>query len=191
MARAAGPDLSASSQSLARRVGARIREQRNALGQTLNQTAGAAGISVSHLSSIETGANLPSLPLLARIVAVLGLALNDVLREVGGDGGSISVGRLNDGLPGTETLSHEELQLRVVSLVADPGEQGGCPLATDGAGIFVFVCRGALETTVDGTVTVLETGDSLDADEPRRVSWRVVGAARCVSAWARGPLRAG
>ena len=79
MARAAGPDLTGSSQGLARRVGARIREQRNALGQTLSQTARAADISVSHLSSIETGANLPSLPILARIVAVLGLALNDVL----------------------------------------------------------------------------------------------------------------
>ena len=82
MARAAGDDLTSATPHLAQRVGGRIRARRTSLGQTLTQTAKAAEVSVSHLSSIETGANLPSLPILARVAAALGLTLNEVLRLI-------------------------------------------------------------------------------------------------------------
>ncbi len=190
MARAASDRLSVSSRHLAERLGGRIRERRLALGLTLVQTAAAADVSVSHLSSIETGANLPSLPILARIAAVLELALQDVLREVGGSGGSIQVGRLDEREAGLQRLSDAELQLQVVALGAGPGEQGGCPLATEAYGIFVLVLTGALEVTIDEAVTLLGAGDSLDADLPRHVAWKVVGETRCRSVWAHGPARA-
>jgi transcriptional regulator with XRE-family HTH domain len=188
VARPAGDDLKAESPHLAGRVGGRIRERRTALGQTLTQTAKAAEVSVSHLSSIETGANLPSLPILARVAAALGLTLNEVLRDVGG-GSSIRVERVAEGSPTRHPLSHDDLQLRISALVSGAGEAGDPPIAPDGAELFVYVLDGALEVSVDETMTVLNAGDSLDADEAHAVSWRSAGAARTVSIWARGPLK--
>jgi transcriptional regulator with XRE-family HTH domain len=191
VARAASDDLTLSSRRLAERVGGRLRSRRTSLGLTLAQTARVADVSVSHLSSIETGATLPSLPILARIVAALDLALNDVLRDVGGASDAIRVERLDESARGVHVLSNDDLQLQVVSLVASPGEQGDCPIVLDGAGIFVFVRDGSLEASVDGTVNILAAGDSLHADEPSAVSWRAVGVSRSLSVWARGPLPAG
>jgi transcriptional regulator with XRE-family HTH domain len=190
LARPAGDDLNAPPADLAQQVGGRIRERRTLLGQTLTQTARAAEVSVSHLSSIETGANLPSLPILARVVAALELTLNEVLRDVGG-GSVIRVDRIDETAAGPRVISHDDLQLRIAAVVAEPGEAGECPIALDGAEIFVFVHTGSLEATVGASVTVLQAGDSLDAEEPEQISWRVVGPARSVSIWARGPLKAG
>jgi transcriptional regulator with XRE-family HTH domain len=188
VARAAGDDLTGAPPHLAQRVGGRIRERRTLLGQTLAQTAGAAEVSVSHLSSIETGANLPSLPILARVAAALELTLNEVLRDVGG-GSAIRMERVDDRDPAERLLSHDELQLRVAALVADKGQEGESPLPPDGAEIFIYVRTGSLEVNVDDTVALLHAGDSLDAEEPRRVSWRAAGSPRSVSIWARGPLK--
>jgi transcriptional regulator with XRE-family HTH domain len=187
VARAAGNDLTGVPR-LAQRVGSRIRERRTILGLTLAQTARAAEVSVSHLSSIETGANLPSLPILARVAAALDLTLNEVLRDVGGSS-AIRVDRLDEIAPDERQLSHDELQLRITSLVADPGQTGESPILPDGAEIFIYVRVGSLEATVGETVTVLEAGDSLAAEQPEHISWCVVGASRCVSIWARGPLK--
>lgn len=186
MARAAGDDLTAAPQ-LAQQVGRRIRERRTTLGQTLAQTARAAEVSVSHLSSIETGTNLPSLTILARVATALDLTLNEVLRDVGG-GSVIRVEQIDDASANARLLSHDELQLRIAALVADPGETGESPIPPDGAEIFVFAHTGSLEVTVAGSVTLLQAGDSLDAEDPQQVSWRIVGPERSVSIWARGPL---
>jgi transcriptional regulator with XRE-family HTH domain len=190
VARPAGDDLITVPPGLAQQLGGRIRERRTTLGQTLAQTARTAAISVSHLSSIETGANLPSLPILARIAAALGLTLNEVLRDVGG-GSAIRVDRIDETTTEARVLSHDELQLRIVALVAEPGQTGESPIPLNGAEIFVFVRAGSLEATVGESVTVLQAGDSLDAEEPDSISWRIVGSARTVSIWARGPLKVG
>ena len=190
MARAAGDDLTGAPPRLAQRLGGRIREQRTLLGQTLAQTARAAEVSVSHLSSIETGTNLPSLPILARVAAALDLTLNEVLRDVGG-GTATRVEHVDDVASGERPLSHDELQLRITALVADAGEQGESPLPLNGAEIFIYVRAGSLQATVDETVALLRAGDSLDAEHPERVSWQVVGSSRSVSIWASGPLTDG
>jgi transcriptional regulator with XRE-family HTH domain len=190
VARPPGDDLTAVPEHLAQQVGGRIRERRATLGQTLAQTARAADVSVSHLSSIETGTNLPSLTILARVAAALELTLNEVLRDVGG-GSVIRVDQVDEATADARVLSHDGLQLRITALVADPGQTGECPIPPDGAEIFVFVHTGSLEATVAGSVTMLQAGDSLDAEDPERISWRIVGPARSVSIWARGPLKAG
>lgn len=190
MARAPGDDLTSAPPHLAQRVGGRIRARRTSLGQTLTQTAKAAEVSVSHLSSIETGANLPSLPILARVAAALGLTLNEVLRDVGG-GSSIRVERVDERSPVRQPLSHDDLQLDIAALVCADGETGDSPIPPVGAELFVYVLDGALEVHVDETSTVLNAGDSLDADEAHTASWRAAGRARTVSIWARGPLKDG
>lgn len=190
MARAAGDDLSASAPQIAERIGERIRAQRKKLGWTLVQTAAAAEVSVSYLSSIETGNNVPSLPVLTRIAAVLELSLHELLRDIG-NGNAIRTSHIDGNVVGARLLSHEELQLRIATLICDPGDSGPSPLAPNGQEVFVYVRAGALEVVVDGEPYILRAGDSLDADDPVAVEWRSVLDERTISIWALGPLKTG
>jgi transcriptional regulator with XRE-family HTH domain len=181
--RAPGDDLIDA--PLALRLGGRIRERRNALGQTLVQTAGQAGISVSHLSAVETGGNVPSLGILARIATALDLSLNELLRDVGGDS-AIREERVDASVPGARIVSHDDLQLRIAVVAAEPGERGDAPLPAGGE-LFVHVVRGSFDLTVDGDAHLLRVGDSLDADAPASVTWRCAGRGRAVAVWATRP----
>lgn len=168
------PDLGAS-------VGARLRERRRALGLTLSETARAADISTSHLSSIEIGNSVPSLPILARVVAVLDLSLNEVLRNVGQT--VVRTGTLDPEAPGIRVISHEDLLLDVAHVVSEPGEEGGCPVPTAAHEVFVYVLEGGLEVTVDGSAHELRAGDSLAAAAAEAVGFRT-GGARAAAIWA-------
>ena len=57
-----------------------VRERRQAQGRTLASVAREAGVSVSYLSAIELGTNVPSLPILARLVHALRLTLHELLK---------------------------------------------------------------------------------------------------------------
>ena len=162
-------------------VGERLRERRRALGLTLKEAAHEAGISTSYLSSIEIGRSVPSLPILARVVGVLGLSLHEVLRDVGRT--VVRTGRLETGEPGVRVASHEDLLLEVAFVVSEAGEAGACPVPTSGHEVFVYVLEGALEVTVDGDPYELQAGDSLDVDSPKRLEYRPSGA-RTAAVWA-------
>lgn len=60
----------------------RLRWLRRQSGLTLAQVAARAFISVSHLSDMERGAVLPSLPVLERIAHVYGLSIGECLVNV-------------------------------------------------------------------------------------------------------------
>jgi transcriptional regulator with XRE-family HTH domain len=162
-------------------VGERLRERRGALGLTLKQVAREAEISTSYLSSIETGNSVPSLPILARVVAALGVSLNEVLRDVGTT--VVRTGRLGEGESGTRLLSHEDLLLAVAFVGSEAGERGACPVPTRDHEVFVYVLEGALEVGVDGEDYELQAGDSLDVDSPDRLEYRSLGP-RTVALWA-------
>jgi len=173
-------------------VGERLRERRRALGLTLKEAAQGAGISTSYLSSIETGRSVPSLPILARVVGVLGLSLNEVLRNVGQT--VLRTGRLERREPGVHAASHEDLLLEVAFVVSGPEEPGACPVPTRGHEVFVYVLEGALEVSVDGDAYELQTGDSLDVDSPDRLEHRPLrrGTVAVWAAMVESPgLRAG
>lgn len=161
-------------------VGERLRERRRALGLTLKEAAREAEISTSYLSSIETGNSVPSLPILARVVGVLGLSLNEVLRNVGQT--VLRTGRL-EGDSGVYRASHEDLLLEVAFVVSEAGETGACPVPTTGHEVFVYVLEGALEVVVAGDGYELQTGDSLDVDSPERLEYRSTRP-RTVAVWA-------
>lgn len=173
---------------LGRRLGSRLRERRNALGLTLAQTAGNAGVSVSHLSAVETGGNVPSLGILARIAAALDLSLNELLRDIGGES-AVRNDHVDQASPGARVISHGDLQLEIAVVVGEPGQRGGAPLEGLGRETFVYVVRGALEIRIDGQTYELRAGDSLDADGPTETTWRCAGRGRTVSVWAVGPGR--
>ena len=178
-------------EGLARRLGSRLRERRLALGRTLADVAGEAALSVSYLSAVEKGANMPSLPVLARLVHALRLTLHELLREedrVVVRAGDIAVER-----PGAEPLHHPDLRLRVSALVSEPGERGAAPLSVPGATVFVFVERGALLVEVDGAPYALGAGDALDAVDVHDIRWESLGETPTLSVWgaSRARSRAG
>lgn len=181
MARDAGDSLILEESSLAQRVGRRLRDRRKGRGQTLAEVAQAAAVSVSYLSAVEKGVNQPSLPVLARIVHALDLAIADVLRAEGEN-------RLRrdcvDEVPGARTLSHPGLQLDVQSIVCEGGDRGACPVGVGGRDVVVYVLRGALVVAVDGGEYELAAGDALDARSPHSISWQASGAEPVVSVWA-------
>jgi len=62
-------------------VGPRLRSLRRARAMTLDDLAGTSGISVPHLSRLESGARQPSLPTLLNVAAGLGVSVSDLLGE--------------------------------------------------------------------------------------------------------------
>jgi transcriptional regulator with XRE-family HTH domain len=165
---------------LAVRLGARLRERRLALGRTLADVAREADVSTSYLSAVEHGANMPSLPVLARLVHALRLTLHELLKDE--DRTHVRTGELPDA-PGAHELDHSELRLRVSALVSQPGESGPAPVPIAHATVFVFVERGALIVEVDGSPYALGQGDALDAVDVADIRWESLGEVPAVSVW--------
>jgi mannose-6-phosphate isomerase-like protein (cupin superfamily) len=115
------------------------------------------------------------------VVGVLGLSLNEVLRNVGQT--VLRMGRLEKGEPGVQAASHEDLLLEVAFVVSRAEESGLCPVPTTGHEVFVYVLEGALEVTVDGDAYELQAGDSLDVESPERLEYRTPGFPT-VAVWA-------
>ena len=174
-------------EALARRLGARLRERRLALGRTLADVAGEAAVSVSYLSALEKGANMPSLPVLARLVHALRLTLHELLREE--DRLHVRSGDLVADGGGARDLDHPDLRLRVASLVSEPGERGDAPVPVPGATVFVFVERGALVVEVDGAPYALGAGDALDAVDVGDIRWESLGETPTLSVWGASRAR--
>lgn len=166
--------------SLAARVGQRLRQRRKALGRTLADVAGSAGVSLSYLSAVENGTNQASLPVLARIVHALNLTIADVLHAEGQN--RIRPGTLGDDR-GETTLSHPTLQLSVVSVTSDVDDEGACPVPCGTHDVFVYVLAGGLALIVDGDQYELRTGDSLDARAPGSITWRATGSPVTTAIW--------
>ena len=165
--------------ALAQRLGSRLRDRRLALKRTLSDVAGEAGISVSYLSVVEKGANLPSVPGLARLVHALRLTLHELLREE--DRGQVGAGEIVGDGPGVRELDHPDLRLRVASLVSRAGGRGQAPLTVSGAAVFVFVERGAILLDVDGASYALGAGDALDAVDVGTIEWESLGETETIT----------
>ncbi|HZC30432.1 MAG TPA: XRE family transcriptional regulator [Gaiellaceae bacterium] len=162
-------------------LGPRLRERRTELSRTLAEVARAAALSTGYLSSIEKGASIPSLPVLARIAHALGVSLADILRSSGP--ARFARGHISDAA-GEDQLAAEGSQIQVIRSGASPGEAGDAPVALGNGDIFVFVYRGRLAVTVDDGVFELGPGDALHCDRPKKLTWRVPGDEPAVALWA-------
>lgn len=179
-------ELGLERETLAGRVGARLRERRAELGRTLRDVATGADVSVSYLSAVENGANVPSLPVLGRISHALELTIADVLRDESQS--HVRRERLDAGRMGTTTLSHRQLQVDVRFVAMDADQVGRSPFKLPGPDVFVYVREGAVTVAVDGKEHELRVGDALDAAAPQRLSWRA-GAEGAATVWAAGVPR--
>ncbi len=172
--------------SLAERLGLRVRERRAELGLTLADVAERASLSISYLSAVEKGVNLPSLSTLVKITDALEVSIPTVLAEEGEN--RVRVGRLPDGAPALVDLSHSELQLRAQVLRALPGSSGEIPLPTKDHDLFVYVFEGDLVVTLAGQSRIaLGAGDALDARSEPRLAWE--SAQGTTTLWTTCPTR--
>jgi transcriptional regulator with XRE-family HTH domain len=168
---------------LGTRLGARLRERRRELGRRLVDVADAAVVSTGYLSSIENGASVPSLPVLARVAHALELSLAEVLRTSATE--RLARGRLSDAL-GHRRLAADGSRMQIVRSGGRPGDHGPSPVRLGRTDVFVFMYRGALEVEVDGSTFALGPGDALHCDLPQAMRWRVIGEQRAVSIWTAG-----
>ncbi len=160
-------------------LGRRLRDRRRELGLTLAELGAAAGISVGHASSIEKGASLPSLPVLARIAHALELTLADVLRASVSP--RIAQGRIDD-RPQTAQLSPDGSRIGIVRARLQGGASAPPPVEVTGEhDVFVFVHDGSLVIEVNEDERhELEAGDSIHCHAPRSLAWRATPAATTV-----------
>ncbi|MFL6139961.1 MAG: helix-turn-helix domain-containing protein [Frankiaceae bacterium] len=167
--------------SLARRIGERLRTLRKDRGLTLAALAEQAGMSVSYLSAVENGVNLPSLQLLARLTDALGVSIPAVLAAEGSP--QVRVGAI-PAADGVVAASHPGLQLETVIVRSDGGRGGAAPVGLEGRDLFVYLVSGDLAVDIDGTAYALRGGDALDAAAPGAVSWSSSGS---IAVWASCP----
>jgi len=173
--------------SLAVRIGARLRELRQRRGMTLAVLSKACGVSVSYLSAVEKGVNHPSLQTLAAVTDALGVTIPEVLAQEGR--ATSTRARLPERGPGIVELSHPLLSLRACAVSAIAGERGTCPLDLDERNLFLYVVTGSVVVDVDGESFALGPGDALDATTPGTVSWTSPGASTVT--WTSCPSRHG
>lgn len=159
----------------------RLRERRRELGRTLAEVASTAGVSSGYLSAIENGANVPSLPVLARLAHALELSLAEVLRT------SASSRLVRGSLvaePGAESLAAEGSRLQIVRLTAEPGSSGTSPVVLGHGDVVLYLVDGRLDVDVDGERFALGPGDALHCDRPAELTWTVARDQRATSIWA-------
>jgi transcriptional regulator with XRE-family HTH domain len=170
--------------SLAQRIGARLRGLRSARTLTLAELSKQSGVSVSYLSAIEKGTNLPSLQILARLTESLGVSIPAVLAEEGSP--HVNVARIPD-VPSTVRTSHPLLQLETVVTRSALGEAGPAPIPLPGKDVFIYVVSGAISVTIGDRDYELADGDAIDTRCPLSCDFRSISES--VVIWSACPAR--
>jgi transcriptional regulator with XRE-family HTH domain len=170
--------------SLAQRIGARLRGLRTTRGLTLAELSKQSGVSVSYLSAVEKGTNLPSLQILARLTEALGASIPAVLAEEGRP--QVQVGAI-PASPGAVIASHPLLQLETTVVRGESGSTGPAPVGLDGKDVFVYVVSGTVDVVIGERDYRLGAGDAIDTRAP--VSCDYTSVTESVVVWSACPAR--
>ncbi len=196
--------------NLVRKLGSRIREARQVRGLTLKEAAKKSEISVAHLSQVERGDAIPSIPALMGISATLGVAPDYFLRaDIEGLPASFDVrppltsrsespgirkgvrvstpsGRQVMSVAGGiswHQLSDSDAPISVVRTHYDVGavsEDLGINQVGTEVGV---VLEGTLEVEVDSRTHVLKAGASITYDRSNRRRFTNIGKVPAVVLW--------
>ncbi|WP_043806424.1 helix-turn-helix domain-containing protein [Paenarthrobacter aurescens] len=160
-------DESTTTLSLA--IGARVRQERQNRGWTLDQLAEAAGVSRRMIINMEQGAANPSVGTLLRISDALGVGLPALVESPrpkpvkvtrSGEGAALwtsEQGGRGVLVAGTESPDVVELW----DWTLGPGDQHGSEAHAAGTKELLQVLHGTLTVDVDGHMNTLEAGDSM------------------------------
>ena len=168
----------AAADTLARTLGARLREERNRIGMSLRELGAASGLSTTTVHQIESGRGSPSLATLQALASTLGVPLGALFEsQPAGDAPAIllpaadrpraaiprgSLERLASGLPGQ--------RVRGVLLTLRAGADTGQGTMTHPGHELVFGVAGQCVYEVAGREYFVGPGDSLvlDSRQPHR-----------------------
>jgi len=182
----------AAAATLARTLGARLREERNRVGMSLRELGAASGLSTTTVHQIESGRGSPSLATLQALASTLGVPLGALFESQAteeaaaillpaGDRPRASVPRgslerLASGLPGQ--------RVRGVLLTLAPGGDTGQDTMTHPGHELVFGLSGRCVYEVAGREYWVGPGDSLvlDSRQPHRAQNPGRGQARLLLA---------
>ncbi|WP_302896876.1 cupin domain-containing protein [Mesorhizobium sp. LMG 17147] len=182
----------------AARLGTRLRLARQTRGMTLKTLAAAANCSESLLSKIENGKASPSLPMLHRLVEVLGTNIGWMFEQV--DDNEAIVFRAGarplialDTLRRGEGISLERiipyspghlLQCNIHHIEAEGSSEG--PIQHSGEEVG-YVLAGRIELIVDGKSHALATGDAFVFRSELPHHYRNIGEDRASIFWVNTP----
>ncbi len=158
-------------------VGARVREARRSREITLEALSAASGVSVAHLSRLESGARHPSLAVLLNVASGLGVRISDLLEGPHEpEPGTV--------VRGSEAPVYEGPGFRLQPLVPEAGPEGiaavkvvypadrpvNHELHQHEGQEWLYMLTGRLRLTLGVEATVLEPGDAafFDARLPHR-----------------------
>jgi len=168
--------MDAGAETLARAIGARVKQERSALGWTLDQLAQSAGVSRRMVVNVEQGSMNPSVGTLLRLSDALGVGLpalveppaSKAAKVTRSDEGAVlwagSAGGRGVLVAGTEPPDVVELWDWMLA----PGEHHSSEAHSAGTRELLQVQRGTITVEIDGDAHVLDAGDALtffgDAD---------------------------
>lgn len=179
-------------------LGLRLRMARRTKGWTMKQLASAAGCSESLLSKIENGRNLPSLPLLHRLVQVLDTNIgwlfgdrasqrNIVFRAGQRPVIALDPQHRGEGIALERVIPFSEMHLLQCNIhhIAEGGSSAG-PIAHEGEEVG-YVLAGRIELIVDGRSHRLAAGDAFVFRSDRQHAYRNVGDGTASIFWVNTP----
>lgn len=150
-------------------IGAKLRLRRNIRGQSLQNVARTANISIGLLSEIERGLSTPTLKVLRLVCQALDMPMGWLFDEGGASDGQVVVRRLNRrrmnlGPKGMvkELMTPDTVpDLQMMRIVIEPeGMSGDKPTTLQAGAKCGTVLAGRLGIEVDRREYVLEQGDS-------------------------------
>jgi transcriptional regulator with XRE-family HTH domain len=166
-------------------IGDHLKALRAARGMTLDQLAGATGLTKSYLSKIQNSHKLPPIATLSRIAQALGTGIGSFFGDILKQGEGVSVVRKSERLPvvrgGTAfgydyvSLAHDRLVKRMEPFVFTfPSKIDRHVFFDHGGEEFVFILSGKVIFQVGDERWALVKGDSIyfDAAIPHR-GWSV------------------
>jgi transcriptional regulator with XRE-family HTH domain len=179
-------------------LGLRLRTARRSKGWTMKQLAAASGCSESLLSKIENGRNLPSLPLLHRLVQVLETNIgwlfgdrasqrNIVFRAGQRPVIALDPRHRGEGIALERVIPFSDMHLLQCNIhhIAEGGSSAG-PIAHEGEEVG-YVLAGRIELIVDGRSHRLAAGDAFVFGSHRQHAYRNIGEGTASIFWVNTP----
>ncbi|WP_265523427.1 helix-turn-helix domain-containing protein [Oerskovia flava] len=158
-------------------MGQRVRDLRGRTGMSMRELATRAGVSAGYISQIENGNANPSLAAIRSIAEAFGVTWLELFQPTPTTGRVLRKKDRPRILSDGAVVHHEITQppignVEVLVTEYAPGQGTGDDSYTHGDSQEIcLVIRGRLQITVDGEVTTLEVGDSIEfrTDVPHAV----------------------
>lgn len=169
-------------------LGAAIRHRRKALGKTLVEVAGEAGLTTGFISQVERGISSPSLSSLMTIAAALQTSIEQLLSVPEEFSEYIQKDNRQTYSLGTNGRRYEKLgpgfagALFYPSIIHRPAGHVSEKMRHDGE-VFCYLLSGRLEYHLDGEVHMMSAGDTIHHDTSKSHFSKVLGDEGSVEMW--------